>query len=147
MYCDERETLYSRNSERSTSFCDPESDVHSFDSTITKEPLLFRTPHLPISFTAGGQIISMDLEQSVTTVKIENTKKYCLDSVNQRNIEALESFKGIIYKKNYIFKVRCWLEKHRHKHRFYLFNVKLIELCNLTFIKRILLLVMQMIVY
>lgn len=93
MFAEDWETSNSRNSDR-LSTCEPESDVQSWDSTITKEPLLFRVPHAPVSFSAGGRIIFMDPETSVTTVKIEDAKNYYLDSCNQRIIEALESFKG-----------------------------------------------------
>uniref|UniRef100_A0A915CMQ5 Protein transport protein sec16 n=1 Tax=Ditylenchus dipsaci TaxID=166011 RepID=A0A915CMQ5_9BILA len=92
LFSDERETPDSRNSDR-PSFCDQESEVNSVDSA-SKEPLLYRIPHAVFNFTVGGRVIILDPETSVNTVRIEDAKNFFLDRVNQRNIDALESFKG-----------------------------------------------------
>lgn len=44
----------------------------------------------------GGRIVFVDPEFSVNTIRIEDVKKFCIDPGNQRNIEALEAFKGIL---------------------------------------------------
>ncbi|KAI1713168.1 sec23-binding domain of sec16 domain-containing protein [Ditylenchus destructor] len=92
LFSDERDTPDSRTSDR-PSFCDQESDINSLESA-SKEPLLYRIPHKVFKFAVGGRVIVLDPETSVSTIRIEDAKKFFLDPNSRRNVEALESFKG-----------------------------------------------------
>lgn len=59
------------------------------------EPFIFTRPHATVSFAVGGRIVYLNPEYSVNTIHIKDLKNFCNDRNNKRNIEALESFKGI----------------------------------------------------
>ena len=59
------------------------------------EPLKFRVPHAFLNFSVGGRVIYVNPENSVSTIRMDDMKTFIKDRIVRRNIEALESFKGI----------------------------------------------------
>lgn len=61
------------------------------------EPLKFRVPHAFLNFTVGGRVIYVNPENSVSTIRMDDVKTFIKDRIVRRNIEALESFKGVLF--------------------------------------------------
>ncbi|KAL3124960.1 hypothetical protein niasHT_001853 [Heterodera trifolii] len=90
MFSDGRASPDSRLSDRPSI---ESEDVNSIDS-LAKELMFFRFPHTPVRFGRGGRIIYVDPTRSVSTVCIEDLKRFIKDAEGRRYVEILESFKG-----------------------------------------------------
>uniref|UniRef100_A0A183CE71 Sec16_C domain-containing protein n=1 Tax=Globodera pallida TaxID=36090 RepID=A0A183CE71_GLOPA len=68
-------------------------DLNSIDS-LTKELMFHRSPHAPVRFGRGGRIIYVDPTSSVSTVCVEDLKRFFKDTEGRKYVEMLETFKG-----------------------------------------------------
>uniref|UniRef100_A0A914GU76 Ancestral coatomer element 1 Sec16/Sec31 domain-containing protein n=1 Tax=Globodera rostochiensis TaxID=31243 RepID=A0A914GU76_GLORO len=90
LFSDGRATPDSRMSDRPSM---ESEDLNSIDS-LTKELMFHRSPHAPVRFGRGGRIIYVDPTSSVSTVCVEDLKRFFKDTEGRRYVEMLETFKG-----------------------------------------------------
>ncbi|PAV55559.1 hypothetical protein WR25_20357 isoform C [Diploscapter pachys] len=80
----DRASLYDKDEDRA-------SDVASIDQ---RAPLKFRTPHAFVTFGAGGRLVTVHPDVSISTIQISDVKSKLKDAHTERLIDAIQVFKG-----------------------------------------------------